>query len=461
MPKKSALLVIFLTVFIDLLGFGMVLPLLPIYAKQFARQFELAEQGIALGVLIGLLMSSFSAMQFLFAPMWGRLSDRIGRRPVILIGLAGSVVFYALFGLATAAGSIVWLFVSRIGAGVAGATIPTAHAYIADVTPHDRRAKGMALIGAAFGLGFTFGPLFGALALPSGEADAGPGPGYAAAALSALALVLAWFKLPETLDRSRVAPRRVGAGFAGLHDALATPSIGPLLLAMFVCVFAFANFESTLSLLVKDEAGAFRFSFREVMLAFAFVGFTLALAQGLIVRRLATRISETAMATLGALVELVGFWLLIRAADATSTRLLVDWNLAGEDAAAAWRLTLTESTAQLLAALVVVVVGFALITPALNALISRRSDPARQGSASSLARILGPLAGSLLYHSAWLGEQLGVSPVKLPSLLAGGMMAVGLVLVLVSSRRGRDFVDAAPQRADEAPKNIQSPGPRT
>src|SRR5262245_23209507 len=124
--RRGSLLVIFLTVFIDLLGFGMVLPLLPIYAKQFTADKS--------GLLIGLLMASFSAMQFLFAPMWGRLSDRVGRRPVLMIGLAGSVAFYALFGFMTVWKSLIGLFVSRIGAGIAGATIPTTQAYIADTT---------------------------------------------------------------------------------------------------------------------------------------------------------------------------------------------------------------------------------------------------------------------------------------------------------------------------------------
>ncbi|MBL9082313.1 MAG: MFS transporter, partial [Planctomycetales bacterium] len=132
MSSKASLFVIFLTVFIDLLGFGMVLPLLPIYAKQFS----------ATGLTIGLLMSSFSAMQFIFAPLWGRLSDRIGRRPVLIVGLAGSVVFYGLFGYATVAKSLMLMFVARIGAGIAGATISTAQAYIADCTTLETRAKG-------------------------------------------------------------------------------------------------------------------------------------------------------------------------------------------------------------------------------------------------------------------------------------------------------------------------------
>src|SRR6188508_2089296 len=138
MASRSALLTIFLTVFIDLVGFGIVMPLMPIYAKRFGTD--------AHGWQLGLLMGSFSAMQFLFAPLWGRLSDRIGRRPVLMIGLGGSVVFYLLFGVATVWKSMVLLFVSRIGAGIAGATIPTAQAYIADTTTLENRAKGMALI---------------------------------------------------------------------------------------------------------------------------------------------------------------------------------------------------------------------------------------------------------------------------------------------------------------------------
>src|SRR5947207_8917718 len=171
-PRKGSLLVLFLTVFIDLLGFGIVLPLLPIYGRYFSG----GEQARAW--ILGALMASFSAMQFLFAPIWGRISDRIGRRPVLMLGLAGSVVFYFLFGLATIWESLILLFVARVGAGICGATISTAQAYIADCTSLQDRPKGMALIGAAFGLGFTFGPLFGALAFPTGSETPNAVPGY-------------------------------------------------------------------------------------------------------------------------------------------------------------------------------------------------------------------------------------------------------------------------------------------
>ena len=161
-PKKTTLLIVFVVVFIDLLGFGIVLPLLPRYGAHFdASRMQL-----------GLLMAAFSAMQFLFAPIWGSLSDRIGRRPVLIVGLVGSTVAYLLFGIATGLGRhgvmlgigvLPWLFVTRIAAGIAGATISTAQAVIADSTGSEGRGKGMALIGAAFGIGFTFGPLIGCL----------------------------------------------------------------------------------------------------------------------------------------------------------------------------------------------------------------------------------------------------------------------------------------------------------
>ena len=162
--NRSALVVVFLVVFIDLLGFGIVLPLLPRYAERYLPHTDVPPA--AYGAFVGVVMAIFSAMQFVFAPIWGRLSDRVGRRPVLLVGLGGSVVFYALFGLASeirpedgAWLALGLILVSRVGAGVAGATISTAQAVIADCTTPQKRAHGMALIGAAFGIGFTFGPL--------------------------------------------------------------------------------------------------------------------------------------------------------------------------------------------------------------------------------------------------------------------------------------------------------------
>jgi DHA1 family tetracycline resistance protein-like MFS transporter len=405
-PSKGSLFIVFLTVFIDLLGFGMVLPLLPLYA----RQFSIDESGW----IIGLLMASFSAMTFLFAPLWGRLSDRIGRRPTLMCGLAGSVVFYSLFAVAAIVQSLSLLFVSRIGAGIMGATIPVAQAYIADTTTRENRAKGMALIGAAFGMGFTFGPLLGFFAAPTGTGDPGPGPGYAAACLSLVALSLAWFKLPESLRPGSHAAAHKLFDAAAWRDALATPSIGALLLSFFVCLFGFANFETTLSPLVfggENLESRFGFDYQQVMLMFAYIGLTLTIAQGLLVRRLAGKLREPTMAAGGAVLEVIGFAVMLAAVQATSTPMLF-------------------------AALTVVVIGFAFMQPSLNALISRRSDPAKQGSilgvaqsVGSLARIAGPLVAFPLLYRA----------VVLPYVSAIALMALGFFLIVYAAGRGKDY----------------------
>jgi MFS family permease len=414
-PRRGSLLVIFLTVFIDLLGFGMVLPLLPIYGKQFDASFA----------TLGLLMASFSAMQFLFAPLWGRLSDRIGRRPVLLLGLAGSVVFYTLFGVATVYESLAGLFIARIGAGIAGATISTAQAYIADTTTLENRAKGMALIGAAFGLGFTFGPLLGALALGKDLERPGPGPGYLAAALSAGAFLLAMFKLPESLDRSVARKAKHWLDVPAFMQAMRTPSIGPLLVAFFICILSFANFETTLSLLLKGEqiGAPFHFNLEEVGWTFAYIGITLTFAQGVLVRRMAGRVSEGRLASAGALLDMAGFLMLLHAIASANSSLVSNPDE-------------PPSPAELLVALAVIVVGFAFMMPSLNSLISRRSDPAQQGgilgvtqSVSSLARILGPMLGIPLFGKG----------INLPYWLATGLMAIGLGLIIVAARGGRDY----------------------
>jgi DHA1 family tetracycline resistance protein-like MFS transporter len=405
-PSRGSLLVIFLTVFIDLLGFGMVLPLLPIYAESFG----VSESGWE----IGFLMSSFSAMTFIFAPLWGRVSDRIGRRPVLIVGLIGSVGFYLLFGIATIYQSMTLLFIARIGAGIAGATIPAAQAYIADITSLQNRARGMALIGAAFGLGFTFGPLLGAAALIfSGSVETSPWPGFAAAILSAIACFLAIFLLPESL---RPGSHHAGHAIIDLrawHDAFATPSVPALLATAFASVVSFGAFETTLSLLLKDEKHLpFHFSFSQVLLFYAFIGLTLSIAQGFLVRRLAPIVGEARLTLAGGITTMLGFALLVWATHAGSLPLLM-------------------------VASAIEVTGFALMTPSLQSLISRRSDPRKQGgilgvsqSTSALARVVGPLIAIPL---------LKLSPAAaLPYWAALIIMAIATAIFLLFARRGTD-----------------------
>lgn len=408
LPRRGSLAVIFLTVFIDLLGFGMVLPLLPIYAKAFGVHES--------GWEIGLLMASFSAMTFLFSPLWGRVSDRVGRRPVLIVGLAGSVCFYLLFGVAAVQQSLVLLFVARIGAGIAGATIPAAQAYIADVTSLQQRARGMALIGAAFGLGFTFGPLLGAAALLfSRDVGTSPWPGYAAALLSAVALVLAIFILPESLHEGTRAARHALFDRQAWRQALSTPSVPALLATIMASVVSFGAFETTLSLLLNDPHLPFRFQFHQVLQYYAFIGLTLTIAQGLLVRRLAPRVGEVRLTLAGGLTTTLGFFLLV----------------AGTWQGRLWLLMLASA---------VEVTGFALMTPSLQSLLSRRSDPAAQGgilgvgqSTAALARVIGPLIAVPLFFR---------SP-ALPYWTAAAIMVVATAVFGLFARHGVDHAAQA------------------
>lgn len=430
-PRRGSLLVIFLTVFVDLLGFGMVLPLLPVYGKSLA--VDQGYSNMAVGAIIGLLLSSYSLMQFLFVPVWGRLSDRYGRRPILIVGLLGSTIFYSLFGVATAMHSLVGLFLSRIGAGIAGATIATAQAYIADTTTKEKRNKGMALIGAAFALGFTLGPSLGAVSLlAGGELAMSPWPGYVAGGFSGIALLMAIFWLPESLRPGTERASHKLFDTVALRSALTTPSVGLLLLTSFIAVFAFANFEATLSRQVDDlvelhpEAvqgitdwaqargydGEHEQRLIVIFVVFAYLGVVLTLAQGFLVRRLAGKISEGNMATIGGAMAVAGFVLLAVAAMQNSFTLL-------------------------LVAMAIEVTGFAFVNPSLQSLISRRSDPGYQGgilglaqSSASLARIMGPIFGNLLFSIsiAW------------PYWASAGLMLLALLCVLKAARSGRDFV---------------------
>lgn len=411
-PTKGSLLVIFLTVFIDLLGFGIVLPLLPLYADIFGTDPS--------GFVIGMLMASFSIMQFIFAPIWGSVSDRIGRRPVIIIGLLGSVIFYTLFGIAAMYHSLTGLFITRIGAGIAGATIPTAQAYIADTTSNENRSRGMALIGVAFGLGFTLGPLFAYFSVPTGDVDPGAGPGFVAAALSAVALGLAIFMLPESHQPGTASPSghtRKWFDGSAWRTAVSSRAMVFLLLGFFVCIFSFANFETTLSMLIKGsdsfENAPFDFSFKQVCLTFAAIGLMVAVVQGGIVRRLSKKISEKNLAVGGALIEVVGFGVLSYAVKLGS----VSW---------------------LFGALAVIVTGYSCMQPSLYSLISRWSDPGKQGKALGVSQSVSALAR--IFGSA-LGIPMLKAFVFLPYIAAAVLMLIVAALVAIACSSGKDFGD--------------------
>jgi MFS family permease len=431
--SRAALLIVFLVVFIDLLGFGIVLPLLPRYADRLLEPAGVSRQ--LHGWVIGGLLSVFSLMQFVFAPIWGRISDRVGRRPILLIGLVGSVVFYGLFGYASSlmgsgdeplpastAELALWLmFVARIGAGIAGATIATAQAVIADRTPKEKRAHGMALIGAAFGIGFTFGPLLAGVAMiffPHRPEFAG----YIASTLSFVALVLAIVKMPETRRPDVLAPRRNWFDVHGSLSTLQTPTVGRLVLTFFLATFGFAGFEGTLALLNKDLG----YNEQTNYWIFAYVGFVLMLTQGFIYRRLVKKYHEVTMMRLG-----VGFMFL---------------GLVGLAAVAMSKQEVGLRAPMFFGALALGVVGFAFLTPSAQALISKRSDPNRQGevlgvnqSFSALARILGPVIGVLLFTA----EASHVLPYTASAIL--------LVLVMLLLTKVR------PDESDLKPINEEAP----
>jgi len=241
MDRKPSLLVIFLTVFIDLIGFGIVLPLLPRYADKFG----------AGGFMIGLIIASYSVMQFFFAPAWGKLSDRIGRRPVLLISTAGAAASYALFALAAWPGlsqatALTVLLASRVFAGICGANISVASAYIADVTTPEKRSRGMGFIGMAFGLGFIVGPVIGAL---SASYLGLQGPGWVASSICAANFVLAFFILVESRKPGTL-PAAARPKLAQWTHALKLRHVGFLIALYFLATFCFACFESTLPLLL-------------------------------------------------------------------------------------------------------------------------------------------------------------------------------------------------------------------
>jgi len=405
--NAAALGIVWLVVFIDLLGFGIVLPVMPRQAGPYLTGLSVE----AKGAVIGVLFSIFSLMQFVFSPVWGRISDRIGRRPVLLISLAGSVVFYALYGFAVtlpesdAMLAIGLMLAARIGAGIAGASVGTAAAVIADCTPPEKRAKGMALIGIAFGMGFTFGPLIAYFGLALFD-QAPWGVGALASGLSLVAFILALAVFKETRDPANKAGKEFFS-VAKSMEVLRMPTVGTLVLIYFLVIFAFAQFEATLAVLTE---AAFSMSIEDNFLVFALVGGVLTFAGGSY-RPMTKKHSEQKLMRFGVFCMMLGLAGLAAVAFAAAQPSQPEGLKAG-----------------FYIAMSIAVVGFAYVNPSVSALVSKRADPSRQGEVmgvnqafASLGRIMGPFLGSVLF-------QAGLSH-TLPYLSAVGLLVIVLALL--------------------------------
>ena len=366
MKSGSPLLVIFLTVFIDLIGFGICLPLLPKYAERYGAQ----------GWQIGAAMGVYSLMQLVFAPWWGQLSDRIGRRPVLLVSNFGSIIAYGLFGLSASyiGDTGFWILIgSRIFAGICGANLSVASAYIADVTTPEKRSKGMGLIGMAFGLGFILGPVIGS---QSCKHFGLAGPGAVAAGICALNFLLGCFILPETRKKD-AAPAIRRPRFAQIRHVLGMKEVGFLIGIYFLGTFAFTAFESTLPLLLDTKL---HYDEEHVGYVFAFCGIMAAMVQGGGIGRLVKSFGER---------RLIGASLLVVAVSLVL-------------------MPLANSLPTMLAALAVFAIGSGINRAPTMGLISQLSPADEQGttlgiaqSAGTLARVLGPTVATTLYD-LWL-----------------------------------------------------------
>jgi len=350
---KSALGIVYLTVFIDLLGFGIILPTLPYYARTFG----------ASGAGVGVLMMAYSVAQFIGAPILGRLSDRYGRRPILLGALVGSTVSLALQGLSSSLGLMIF---ARTIAGLFGGSISAAQAYVADVTEPDERAKYMGLLGASIGMGFVFGPAIGAGLAPYGFGASA----FVASGLAFLNFIAALIRLPEPA-RKTIGAQHLSLG--PLFIALRSPALRNILVVNFIVTVAFVAMETTFALLGADR---FSLTARDLGGVFTLLGVVIVIVQGGLVGRLAKKLGELKLVVIGVLVMALGLVLV----------------------------PTTHELAISVLGLAVLAFGQALATPSLSTLLSRRATAAEQGSVlgsgqamSALARAVGPLLAGGLY----------------------------------------------------------------
>ena len=432
--KPRVMGAVFLTVLLDLIGFSVLFPLFPQLLEHYriregadsaigelyawlveivGDQDERSARYAVIALFGGVLGSAYSLLQFLFAPVWGGISDRIGRKRVLMVTLGGTVVAYTLWFFA---GTFTLLVVSRLLAGIMAGNIATASAIVADVYPPEKRSRGMAAVGAAIGLGFVLGPALGAAAyalvdvlhhFPSWEAW-GVNPFSSAAAVSLGLAALNWLlvaaRLPETLDRGTERPRAGLLGFLKVKE-LGSAALVRTHLVYLAYMILFSAMEFTLVFLTTD-----RLSYEPTDNAwmFVFIGLVIALVQGGVVRRRAEKVGEKRMATLGLLLVIPGF-------------VLVGVVPEGGGGSAGLQLYL---------GLFGLATGSAMVMPCLSALVSRYADEGRQGlaqgtfrSMGSLARALGPFLGGVAYWSLSSSSPylVGALLMLVPLALAAGL----------------------------------------
>jgi MFS transporter, DHA1 family, tetracycline resistance protein len=376
------------TVFVDLIGFGVIIPFLPFYAKVVG-----GERGPA---ILGGLVAVFFAMQFAFSAIFGRLSDRIGRRPVILGTLVIATAGHLVLSVATS--SIVLLFVARILAGIGSGNLSVAQAYVADRTRPEERARGMGLIGSAFGVGFAVGPVIGGVLQPFGLAA----PALGAAALAATNFGLASLFLPESLTREARA-KNGKESHAEFLEIARRPALRLLLVAFIIVSFAFSAVPVAFPSLAIEFFG---FQEQQLALIFIYIG-VINFIFGNVAGRLARRIGTERLVAFGSFAIMIGL-------------LLVPW-------AMHWSVYI------LLTGLVAL--GVAIAFPLIPSLVSKRTPPQEQGSVlgvaqslGSLSRVPGPLVAGFLFDQ--------VSPAS-PFLVAAALMAIGFGATLLVYRESR------------------------
>lgn len=387
-PARAQLVFISATVFLSFIGFSLLVPILPFLAQEYVTGAN------AIALVTGMLLSSYALCSFLAAPALGAISDRWGRRPVLLVSLVGSVVGYLLLGI----GGALWvLFLGRVIDGLTGGNVSTAFAYMADVTEPKDRPKYFGLLGAVAGLGFMFGPPIGGLTAQLGISA----PLYLAAAITLLNLAWGYFLLPESLPSEhrgdRLRPRDLDP-FAQLGQVIALPSLTPLFGTAFLFFVAFNGMEGNASVYLKDVFG---WSARDIGTVLFVAGFFAAFTQGYLVRKLVPRMGVERVAILGLGTGVAGLLLAALTAAIVSTPLLY-------------------------AGAILFIVGDGLYEPSNNGLISGAAGPKMQGrvqgasqAMQSISRILGPLLANWVY----------VLAAPLPWLVEAALVAAGLVVL--------------------------------